>query len=317
MPKRRKVVPRRAAATIRVESTPDRGPDATRRIASLLVVQGAEVDLGRHLLCNHPITIGRDEEAELALSDGSISRRHCRVEQDPATGRYILVDLGSTNGSLVNGTRVDKKVPLAAGDKIFIGSSAIRFSYSDSVDIEYQAKVEELVSTDPLTGLTVRRQYDPAYQALIERARADDEPLTLMVLDMDGLKDINDAHGHDVGCYTIVEVSFIVRDILESHGLLCRFGGDEFVACLPGVSRSHALKLAEGVRDRVERHNFVKDGLRVEPTISIGVAEFPTDAQEPAGLFGCADKALYAAKRRGRNQVASWHPSMKRDTDAT
>ena len=286
-----------------------------RRVASLLVVRGAEVDLGRHIVCDHPITIGRDDVAELALSDGSISRRHCRVERDSESGRYILVDLGSTNGTRVNGTRVDKKVPLAAGDKIFLGASVIRFAYADSVDIQYQARVEELVSTDPLTGLTVRRKYDPAYAALIEQSRHDDEPLTLMVLDMDGLKEINDTHGHDVGCYTIVEVSFIVRDILETHGLLCRFGGDEFVACLPGVGREHALKLAEGVRDRVERHNFVKDGLRVEPTISIGVAEFPTDAPDPAGLFACADKALYAAKRRGRNQVASWSPGMQSAAD--
>jgi len=275
-------------------------------MASLLVVQGAEVDLGRHILCDKPITIGRDEDAELALSDGSISRRHCRVERDPELGRYVLVDLGSTNGTVINGTRVDQKVPLAAGDKIFLGGSVVRFAYSDELDIEYQAKVEELVSTDPLTGLTVRREYDPTYKALIEQAETDGDPLALMVLDLDGLKEINDTHGHDVGCYTIVEVSFILRDILETHGLLCRFGGDEFVAALPGVDRSHALMLAEGIRDRVEHHNFVKDGLRIEPTISIGVAEFPTDARDPAGLFGCADKALYAAKRRGRNQVASW-----------
>jgi diguanylate cyclase (GGDEF)-like protein len=279
-------------------------------MASLLVVQGAEVDLGRHVLCDRPITIGRDEEAELALSDGSISRRHCRVERDSESTRYILVDLGSTNGTMINGTKVDLKVPLAAGDKIFLGGSVVRFAYSDDVDIEYQARVEELVSTDPLTGLTVRREYDPAYKALIEQALADGEPLAVMVLDMDGLKEINDTHGHDVGCHAIVETSFIMRDILETHGLLCRFGGDEFVAALPGVSRSHALKLAEGVRDRVERHNFVKDGVRVEPTVSIGVAEFPTDAQDSAGLFACADKALYAAKRRGRNQVASWDPSL-------
>jgi diguanylate cyclase (GGDEF)-like protein len=189
----------------------------------------------------------------------------------------------------------------------------VRFSYLDDVDIQYQAKVEELVSTDPLTGLTVRRQYDPAYAALIDRARADGEPLALMVLDLDGLKAINDAHGHDVGCYTIVEVSFIMRHLLEPHGLLCRFGGDEFVACLPGVDRARALTLAEAVRDRVERHNFVKDGLRVEPTISIGVAEFPRDATDPAGLFSRADKALYAAKRRGRNQVAAWDASLGTD----
>ncbi len=310
MPKRRKVVPRAAAATIRVKSTPEKYQGTARRVASLLVVQGAEIDLGRHMLCDRPITIGRDEAAELALSDGSISRKHCRVERDPESGRYILVDLGSTNGTVINGTRVDRKVPLAAGDKIFLGASVVRFAYSDALDLEYQQKVEELVTTDPLTGLTVRREYDPLYEAMVEQARADGDPLSLMVLDMDGLKAINDTHGHDVGCYSIVECSFIIRDILETHGLLCRFGGDEFVACLPGVSLSHALVLGEGIRDRIARHNFVKDGVRIEPTISIGVAVFPDDAGTPAQLFAAADKALYEAKRRGRNQVAAWSPDL-------
>jgi len=113
MPKRRKVVPRRAAETVRVAAPQDGVKDTARRIASLLVVQGAEVDLGNHLLCNRPITIGRDEGAELALSDGSISRNHCRVERDSETGRYVLTDLGSTNGTMINGTRIAQKVPLA------------------------------------------------------------------------------------------------------------------------------------------------------------------------------------------------------------
>jgi diguanylate cyclase (GGDEF)-like protein len=309
MPKRRQVVPRNAADTIRVQSSLGSAIHGTaRRVATLVVVQGAEVDLGRHVLCDHPITIGRDEAAQLALCDGSISRQHCRVERDSESGRYVLVDLGSTNGTVINGTKIDRKVPLASGDKIFLGASVVRFSYADDVDLEYQSRVEELVSTDPLTGLTVRREYDPAYQALVEQARADGKPLTVMVLDVDGLKQINDTHGHDMGCHTIVEMSFILRDVLQDHGLLCRFGGDEFVACLPEIDRERARELAEDVRDRVARHNFVKDGIRVEPTISIGVAGFPVDAQTPAGLFANADKAMYASKRAGKNQVTLWDP---------
>lgn len=304
MPKRRKVVPRRAAETVRVAAPTDGRTDTARRVASLLVVQGAEVDLGTHLLCDRPITIGRDERAELALSDGSISRNHCRVERDPESGRYVLCDLGSTNGTQINGTRIADKVPLAEGDKIFLGASVIRFSYADQVDLEYQQRVEELVGTDPLTGMTSRREYDAAYEALVDKARDDGTVLSLLVIDMDGLKQINDTHGHDIGCYAIVEVSFIIREVLEPHGLLSRFGGDEFVVCLPGVGARRAMELAESVRARVSKHNFVKDGIQVQPTLSIGVACFPADADDPARLFAAADKALYAAKRAGRNKVA-------------
>jgi two-component system, cell cycle response regulator len=310
MPKHRKVVPRNAAETVRVQSPLTPSP-LEKRMATLLVVQGAEIDLGRHLLCDKAITIGRDEAAELALSDGSISRQHCQIRRSPENGQYMLVDLGSTNGTIVNGRRVDGRVFLNEGDKIFLGASALRFSFADSLDMAYHEKVEHLVKTDPLTGLTVRREYDAAYPAMIGRAERDREVVSLLVLDMDGLKSINDTHGHDVGCFALVEVSMIVRDILESHGLLCRFGGDEFVACLPGVTRNHALSLAEGIRSRVEQHAFRKNGIRVKPTMSIGVAEFPTDAQDAATLFACADKALYAAKRRGRNQVVGWEPSLR------
>lgn len=307
MPKRRKGIPRKAAETIRVESS-DHLAGVGPRVASLLVVQGAEHDLGRQVLCNEPVVIGRDETATLTLSDGSASRHHCRVERDPESGRFNLVDLGSTNGTSVNGSKVSSIVPLAEGDKIFVGASALRFSYSDSLDLEYHDRIDQMVSTDPLTGMVSRHRYDPAYQAMVEQARHEVRPVSLLVLDLDGLKRINDTHGHDVGCYAIVESSNIIREILEPHGLISRFGGDEFVACLPGIERDHAARLAQEVCSRVADHNYTKDGVRVEPTISIGVATFPRDADTADALFSAADKALYDAKRAGRNQVAISRP---------
>jgi diguanylate cyclase (GGDEF)-like protein len=306
MPKRRKVVPRTAAATIRVEATNADGKvvDTARRTASLLVVQGAAVDLGHLVVCDRPVTIGRDDKAELALSDGSISRRHCRVERDAQSGHYLLVDLGSTNGTSVNARRVDGHVPLTEGDKIFLGASVVRFSYADSVDLEYQSMVQEMVRTDPLTGLSSRREYDIAYKAMVDKAAVDRQPLSLLVMDMDGLKQINDTHGHDFGGFAIVEVSRLMREVLEPHGLLCRFGGDEFVACLPGIQGARACELAEELRARVAAHRFEKDGIAMQPTVSIGVATYPPDAVDAETLFAAADRALYQAKRRGRNRVA-------------
>jgi diguanylate cyclase (GGDEF)-like protein len=297
MPKRRKLVPRRAADTIRVASLDSGQHERTaRRMASLQVVQGADVDLGRHLLCDRPITIGRDAAVELALNDGSISRKHCRVERDGESGRYVLIDLGSTNGTTVNGTRIGNVVPLAEGDKIFLGASVVRFSYADALDLEFQSRLEDMVTTDPLTGMATTREYDAIYAAILERAAAEGSPVALLVMDMDGLKQINDTYGHEMGGYTIAQVSLIIRDVLEPYGELCRFGGDEFVACLPSVDRPLALRLAEQVRD---------NGVRLSPTLSIGVATYPHDAADGPGLFSAADGALYRAKRAGRNQVAT------------
>src|SRR5262245_8310724 len=142
MPKHRKP-PRKLAETLRVTSFPAaRGQVVPgERIGSLLVVQGAEIDLGQYVLCDSPIVIGRDEQADLSLSDGSISRAHCKVDRD-SEGRYVLVDLGSTNGTLHNGEKVRDIVPLNPGDKIFLGASVIRFAYVDDLDLQFQSRLE-------------------------------------------------------------------------------------------------------------------------------------------------------------------------------
>jgi two-component system cell cycle response regulator len=299
MPKPKK---ERRADTIRVQSLPDSPTGQSPRIGSLLVVQGAEADLGRQTLCDHPITIGRDDTADLALRDGSISRLHCCVER--VGEGYVLVDLGSTNGTRVNEHHVSGRYPLTTGDKIFLGASAVAFSLSDAVDLQYQSKVTELVTIDPLTGMFSRRQYDVAFAELAERADSRDESLALMVLDMDGLKQINDTHGHEMGSFAICEVARLLRESLES-GQLFRFGGDEFVGCFYGIDRDRALVLAEQARAAVATHCFENAGIRIAPTLSIGVASFPDDTDDPQLLFSLADQAMYRAKRAGRNRVVA------------
>ncbi len=302
MPKKRKLS---RAETLRVPSI-EAPREAARRIGALLVVQGADADLGRQVVCNQPVTIGRDDEAELALCDGSISRRHCRVERDEETGYYMLVDLGSTNGTSVNEHRVEGRYPLTTGDKIFLGASVLRFTLSDPVDLEYESRVTELVTTDPLTGLGSRRHYDVTFPALADRAAEEHAELAMLVMDLDGIKSINDRFGHEMGGFAICEAAGLVHDVLAAEeGTVCRFGGDEFVAFFFGVSRRRACRLAEAVRDRIANHVFEREGVRVEPTISIGVAAYPEDVDDPRELFAVADEALYRAKRAGRNRVAT------------
>src|SRR5215470_18378092 len=123
---------RRPAKTVRVQSDSRELQQVSERFAMLLVVQGAEVDLGTQVLVDRPVTIGRDADIELPLRDGSISRRHCRVERD-ADG-YLLEDLGSTNGTRLNGARIREAVRLSEGDKIFLGATVVKFGWSDELD---------------------------------------------------------------------------------------------------------------------------------------------------------------------------------------
>ncbi len=302
MPRRSRTTARK---TVRVaqEDLPDL-PAPDRGLATLVVIQGSDHDLGTHVVCDRSVTIGRDADVELPLDDVSISRRHCRVEQGGEAGDYRVVDLASTNGTRVNGVRIDAPFVLSEGDKIVLGSSVVRFTHADRMDVEFQAKLESLVATDALTGLLTKRKFDRSFGLAVDRAVSGGSALSVLVMDIDGLKQINDTHGHEMGAYAIVEIARLVRCAVAARGEICRFGGDEFVAYLPGAERTAALDVAERIRRDVELHPFESAGIRTSPTISIGVATFPDDGKSAEDLFRAGDRALYRAKAAGRNRVA-------------
>jgi two-component system cell cycle response regulator len=298
MPKRRKET-RKGAETLKV---PALSALIGQRVGALVVVQGAEADLGRHVVVDTPVTIGRDEQVELPLRDGSISRRHCRVEREG--DGYVLVDLGSTNGTNVNAHRVADRYPLVPGDKIFLGASVIGFGLSDALDRDYQSKLTEMVTTDPLSGMWVRRQYDASFAEYAMRAEAEDRSLSVLVMDLDGLKRINDTHGHDAGSQVIAEVAGTIRAVLDPEGgILCRYGGDEFVAAFVDMDSEQAAELADELRARVAGLHLHPGGADVRTTLSIGVAAFPEHVDDPGELFTVADHALLRAKREGKDRV--------------
>jgi diguanylate cyclase (GGDEF)-like protein len=301
MPKRPRH--RRPAKTIRAETDSAQFANVANRFAMLLVVQGAEVDIGAQVLCDRPIVIGRDTDIELPLRDGSISRRHCRVARGPDDG-YVLADLGSTNGTRLNGARIREPVHLSEGDKIFLGATIVKFGFADELDARYHARLETLAATDALTGLLSNRKFDSAFAQAIIEARDAGAPLGVLVMDMDGLKQINDVHGHQMGGFTLTEVAQILRTGLGGRGEACRFGGDEFVAYLIGTDRVGAAALAESLRAAVEGHAFRRDDVELRVTVSIGVAAYPEDGTTPDALFRAADQALYRAKAAGKNRVS-------------
>ena len=303
MPKKQQIT-RNQARTLRVANL-EQADDLLDHVATLVVVQGAEADIGRRLQCGQPIIVGRDERVEFSLSDGSISRAHCTVERDVETGAYWLVDLGSTNGTTLNGERVQGKAKLSPGDKVFLGASVLRFDLSDSLDLKYHDQLEKIVNTDALTGLTSKRQYDALFAKECQRAQRDQENLTVIVMDMDGLKKINDTYGHQYGSFAITETSRVIRSVLADHGHLTRFGGDEFVGCFPQMGHAEICQLAELTRMQVEQHHFEMDGVTIHPTLSLGIATYPRDTRTPEELFAAADKAMYQAKHGGKNKLAT------------
>jgi two-component system, cell cycle response regulator len=305
MPPRRRRTLAPETVKLNVDEVRESIARAQRKQAALVVLQGSESEIGTHIMLDRPVTLGRDPKAELTLQDEGISRRHCRIAFDKEKGAFFIDDLGSTNGTLLNGKRLQAMKKLEAGDRIFLGACVVKFTYSDALEVGYHAQMDVLVGTDDLTGLIAKRRFDAAFVRAVEEARRMRGPLAVLMLDLDGLKLINDTHGHPIGAHTIAEVGRIIGQVVARHnmGAACRFGGDEFAAFLPNVAKREGLKVGEAIRALVAGHRFEKDGVVVRPTISIGVSAYPEDGATADLLLRHADEALYRAKKTGRDRV--------------
>ncbi len=289
--------------TIRVDGTGAPLHDGQHKRAFLTVIRG-RADLGVHAFIDGRAVIGRDPSCEFPLLDHRVSRRHATI-MTVGDDRYLIQDLGSTNGTRVGGSLLAGPHPLQDGEKILLGETVIRFSLADEIDINYQSEIAMLVGTDPLTGLPSKRRFDEALEFALEAAKQSSGWLAVLMMDMDGVKQINDTHGHLFGAHAIGEAGRWIARVLGSQGRACRFGGDEFSAFMPGHDLSSALAIAEKIRSAVETAAMEKDGIPLEPTISIGVACYPESGNELLDLISRSDEALYRAKTRGKNCVAT------------
>ena len=162
----------------------------------------------------------------------------------------------------------------------------------------------EMAITDALTGLHNRRYMETHVGSLVEQAAARGKPLTILVLDIDYFKSINDTHGHDAGDDVLREFAVRIRKSIRGIDLACRYGGEEFVVVMPETDMAVATVVAERLRRRIASEPFrIQQGGRlVEVTISIGIAALGRD-DTAASVLKRADQALYRAKRDGRNRV--------------
>jgi diguanylate cyclase (GGDEF)-like protein len=213
------------------------------------------------------------------------------------------VDLGSTNGTAVNGQKRAECV-LAPNDKLVFGRTVVRFEVQDALEQAYDEQVERMLTLDDLSGLFVRRKFDAELAVLLDAAQTRGTSVGLLVMDMDGIKKINDTHGHLFGAYTIGEAGHEIGRVIGSRGIASRFGGDEFSAALPGLDARATADVGEEIRVAIAEHAFEREGIVLRPGISVGAAAFPASARDAATLFQRADEALYRAKQGGRNRVS-------------
>jgi two-component system, cell cycle response regulator len=283
------------------QSVPIGQPTPVARGPSAYLVVIAGPSFGEmHKLKGDRSVLGRDDTAEVRLMDDGISRAHAAVERDG--GKFVLVDLKSTNGTFRNGMRIER-CDLSDGDKVAVGASTIlKFTFQDQADERYQKQLFESALRDGLTATFNRRYFTDRLRTEMRFAERHDKSLALLFVDIDHFKRINDSHGHQAGDHVLAAVAREMIATIRAEDVLARYGGEEFAIICREIEPEGARALGERLRVAVARQRFEHDGKVIPVTISVGVAVVrgPKDAQP---LIAAADAAMYEAKRTGRDRV--------------
>ncbi len=164
-------------------------------------------------------------------------------------------------------------------------------------------RITRLSQTDELTGLLNMRAFNLILEKEIARVTRYAQPFTVIMVDVDGLKNVNDRYGHSAGSRLIKVIALAIKDCVRASDVLARYGGDEFVIMLSHTSTEHARTAAERIRAAIHNTSFDMQGVRIASTVSIGIASFPECVEEAAEVLDKADVALYQSKQAGRDRV--------------
>jgi diguanylate cyclase (GGDEF)-like protein len=249
-----------------------------------------------------PTLIGRSGSAHVHVVDTTVSRAHARITYE--AGAYHIEDLGSQNGTEIAGRRVTR-AKLRDGDLVQIGQHAFfRFQLMDQAQEDVLKRLYDSSMRDPLTGAENRRSLDSRLQSEIAFASRHKRPLSVILLDLDFFKQINDRHGHHAGDEVLRTVAATIRNQLRTEDVLARYGGEEFAILLRDTALAEAVLVAERLRQRIARTTISVDGADIGVTVSGGCSSLSCCVgTTPEELVGIADRRLYRAKRLGRNRI--------------
>ncbi len=272
-------------------------------IPTLRVVAGPDMLRFASLCAGEDVVIGRDERGDLILTHSSVSRYHTRVTCGP-TGEVTVQDLGSTNGTSVNGHGT-RRALLRPGDHLEIGAVSLRLDLLGLDELAHLARVQERLSSadrDPLTGMLNRSWLDDQLPALVERCVDAGVQITSLFVDVDRFKQINDTFGHAVGDEVLQGVSRLLMLGVRDSDACIRYGGEEFLLILPGAEENGALDVAERLRRSVSGHDWERTSPGLRVSASLGLAQ-RRENEDITSWLSRADQAMYTAKRDGRNRV--------------
>jgi len=250
-------------------------------------------------------SVGRSSKCTICISDKQISRQHFEVLLEG--GAAVVRDLGSRNGTFVNGVKRDVS-PLADGDKIQISAATImKFTLQDVTESHFHDKLYSMATRDPVTNAYNRGHFLTQFAQSYEQTFVDESALSMLMLDLDLFKRVNDTYGHLAGDLALQMVARALRGELRSNDLLARYGGEEFAALLRDADEEAAVAIAERMRVAVAEMKLKYQEAEFQVTISIGVATHTVQDPFPDidSMIREADSCLYASKERGRNLVTT------------
>lgn len=275
-------------------------PLAKSEFSYLVMIYGEY--LGRRFpIKNDPITIGRSPECTIQLTDDCVSRLHCRILRDEEG--TLIIDEDSTNGCQINEARIASR-RLKDQDLIRTGRSIFKFLTGNNIEHAYHEEIYRLMTTDSLTGAYNKRYFEKELRRGIYRLIRYKRPLSMVMMDIDHFKNVNDEYGHLAGDRVLAQLGDLILSIIRHEDTFCRYGGEEFALLLPETGIVGAADIANRIREKIELAAFEYDNVVFDVTVSGGVAEANiTNIVEPEDLVRAADKQLYAAKNAGRNCI--------------
>jgi diguanylate cyclase (GGDEF)-like protein len=250
------------------------------------------------------VIIGRGSDAEVRQIDESLSRRHAAFTVH--NGEPRVEDLSSTNGTFVDGARLEGARVLHNGARVQLGlNTAVRVQLQTRHEISTATALYESSIKDPLTGVSNRRHLDEQLDTELGFAKRHRTPLSVLMLDIDHFKKVNDTFGHPAGDAVLQAFSGLLTTSVRREDLVGRYGGEEFIILLRDSTASAAQILAERIRGHVETLAVPWEEKTIRFTVSIGIATHDTTTPfvDGTSLVAAADDCLYRAKRAGRNLV--------------
>jgi diguanylate cyclase (GGDEF)-like protein len=270
--------------------------------AVLVAIYPSGSGMGRRFPLNKPEHfVGRSDDVDIALEGEGLSRRHARIYRDELG--WWIEDLQSTNGTHVNDLKVSRK-QLTDGDLLRCGVAICKFLSGDNIEAAYHEEIYRMSIMDGLTAVHNKRYFMEFLEREVAVAVRQQTPLSLLMVDIDHFKKINDTHGHLAGDDALKELCRRLKPRIRTTDLLARYGGEEFAVVLPATNLEGAMLCAEVLRSLVESQPFTYDAVKIPATISLGASTVDLAAPGTATeLIGRADANLYEAKRSGRNRA--------------